>query len=101
MRESEIQKRIMDYLKDKDYFVWKNHMEGVRAKSGGGRGRNPNAGIPDLMAMKDGELLFFEVKGARGRLSPAQKDWHDEAKRNGFIVHVVYSLDDVIDIVGV
>lgn len=99
-QEKVIQKQIIEYLKKKGFLVTKHHMEGVRARHGGGRGKNPYSGYPDLTAIKDGATLYFEVKGPKGILSDAQKKFHAESYRHGVIVHVVRSLDDVIEIVG-
>lgn len=32
-------------------------------------------GLPDYVAVRDGELLFAEIKGDRGRLTPDQQEW--------------------------
>lgn len=94
MKESEIQKKIIDYMRLKGYFVWKNALGGMMV---GGKYmvKNPNAGMPDLCAVKDGITHYIEVKTPKGRLSEAQKKWHATAYRYGVIVHVVRSIDDV------
>ena len=35
------------------------------------------AGFPDLIICRNGGVEFFEVKGARGRLTPAQKQFFE------------------------
>lgn len=37
-------------------------------------------GLPDYVAVRRGEILFAEIKGDRGRLSPDQAEWLDELR---------------------
>lgn len=97
MLETDIQKAIMKYLKAKGYMVWKNLTEGART-GGRGRGKNPNKGIPDICAVKDGVTHYIEIKRPEGKLSEHQIKWHQEAYRHGVIVHVVTSLDQIKEI---
>lgn len=53
------------------------------------------AGIPDLICATPRGVIFFEVKSDDGRLSPAQKERHEELRGLGFTVAVVRSVDDV------
>ena len=55
--------------------------------------RRSPAGFPDLVAVhaRTGELLFAELKSARGRVSPEQQEWFaalDAAARERPGVHV-------------
>jgi Holliday junction resolvase len=43
-------------------------------------------GIPDLMCLKNGELIFIEVKKDTGRLSKLQKYTQSELIKKGFTV---------------
>lgn len=36
---------------------------------------NSGAGYPDLTLVRNGRLVFAELKGPRGKLSPAQQEW--------------------------
>jgi Holliday junction resolvase len=55
-------------------------------------------GIPDLLAAKHDKVWLIEVKGAKGKLTPAQTkfvlDWPG-------VVHIVRSVDDALRLVGV
>ena len=42
------------------------------------------AGYPDLMLLKDGEVIFVEVKEANDTLRELQKKRIDELNNNGF-----------------
>jgi len=49
--------------------------------------RRSPAGFPDLVLVRD-RVLFREVKAEKGRLSPAQVEWHDRLQRAGADVGV-------------
>jgi hypothetical protein len=55
-------------------------------------------GITDLIAMRRGMNLLLEAKIGRDKLRPAQIDFANRAIRCGLEVHVVRSLDEVIEI---
>lgn len=38
-------------------------------------------GLPDYVAVRDGLLLFAEIKGDRGRLTPDQAEWLEALRR--------------------
>ena len=70
--EGKIQKKIIDKLTEQGYYV----INLIKT--------NKN-GIPDLIALKDGEVpLFVEVKTKTGRLSELQKFRIEELKNKGF-----------------
>lgn len=45
-------------------------------------------GIPDLMALKNGETIFVEVKQPTGTLSEIQKYRIKELREKGFLVYI-------------
>lgn len=45
-------------------------------------------GIPDLMALKNGETIFIEVKQPKGVLSEIQKYRIKELREKGFLVYI-------------
>jgi hypothetical protein len=53
-------------------------------------------GLPDVMALIPGAVLFIEVKAARGKLSPAQVDFRNQCLRTHNLHVVARSLDDVV-----
>ena len=70
--EGKIQKKIIAKLTEQGYYV----INLIKT--------NKN-GIPDLIALKDGEVpLFVEVKTKTGRLSELQKFRIEELKNKGF-----------------
>lgn len=54
-------------------------------------------GIPDLLVSRKewGHWLGLEVKLPKGRIKPEQKELSDMG-----LVHIVYSLDDALSVVG-
>ncbi len=67
MNESEVKKQVKDYL---DIYGW-FHFPVIQdfTKARGMRG------VPDRIAMKEGLVLFIEVKRPGGKLSPAQVEF--------------------------
>lgn len=54
------------------------------------------AGLPDLFLFHAGRAWGLEVKTARGRLSPAQRDCHVALEQAGVPTAVVRSVDDAL-----
>ena len=81
MLESHYQKKISDNLTSEGYFVT-NLIKTDRN------------GIPDLLALKDGEPpLFIECKTPKGRLSDIQIFRLNELSLLGFNCFVSYGMD--------
>lgn len=82
MLESKIQTLIRQHLKKEGWFVTK-----LIACS--------DNGIPDLLAIKDGRVIFFEVKQKGKNPSPVQKYKIKELIKYGVEAYVVRSVKDV------
>jgi Holliday junction resolvase len=76
MLESKFQSKIIKRLEADGYYVIK------LIKT------NKN-GIPDLLALKENEIYFVEVKGVKGVLSEIQKYRIEELQKLGFKVEVI------------
>jgi hypothetical protein len=70
---------------------WRSRVEGAIFKGLGVR-----AGIPDIVAIKDGQCYALELKAPDGRLTPAQRDAHAALAAAGATVAVAYDLDDAL-----
>jgi Holliday junction resolvase len=75
MLESARQTKIKKQLEKEGYFVIKLIKTSVN-------------GIPDLMALKNGETIFVEVKQPKGVLSEIQKYRIKELREKGFLVYI-------------
>lgn len=59
--EREFQRTVVQYARLRNWWVW--HDTDSRKNA---------AGWPDLVLVRDGTLVFAELKSARGRVRPAQ-----------------------------
>ncbi len=96
MKESEIQKQIIDYLKVMNIIVIRNNSGRINI---GKRWINlGDAGSSDLIAMHpiSGKLIAIEVKSSGEKLRDKQIEFRDKVL-NGNGIHITaYSLQDVI-----
>lgn len=75
LTEQKIQSKIIKKLKEKGYFVIKLIKTNVN-------------GIPDLIAVKENETIFIEVKRPNGKLSELQKVRIQELRNKNIKVKV-------------
>lgn len=82
MLESQIQAKITQKLKNNGWFVTKLIQTSTN-------------GIPDLMAIKDGRVIFLEVKQPGKKASPLQDHQIEGLIRCGVEAMVVDKLEDI------
>lgn len=80
MKEQDYQSKIIKRLESDGYYCLK------LIKT------NKN-GIPDIVALKPGEVIFIECKLPNGKLSELQKYRIEELKEKGFKAFVSYGND--------
>lgn len=107
--ESDMQQDVIKWAsvcKYKDILEYLHHSPngGGRSKTEGARFKREGvkAGYPDLElnAARHGyHGLFIEMKTPKGRMSKAQKDWHEFLKSEGNSVHVCRSADEAIGVI--
>lgn len=85
MKESILQGRIRVHLINEGWFVVKLI-------------NTSKPGMPDLMAIKDGKVIFFEVKTDKGRVSKLQEHHIEGLNNMGVPAHVVRSVKEVKEI---
>jgi len=98
MKESDIQKSILSYLKANGHLVWRTHT-GPLLGYGGRRLTNPLKGYPDISGVhrsKPGHLFVIEVKSEKGVMSQEQISWRESLIKAGATHIVARSLEDVI-----
>ncbi len=87
-RESDYQRRIIDLAKTCGWRVM--HIRDAPTRSGGYATpvTADGKGWPDLTLCRGADLLFIEVKAAKGKLSEAQERWLDALAATGAEVFV-------------
>ena len=64
MSEAEFQKQIVELAQLRGWRVFHDHDS-----------RRNAAGLPDLILVRSGRLIFAELKSEKGRVSEQQLDW--------------------------
>lgn len=82
MREAEIQSKIIARLKEAGWFVTKLITTTTN-------------GIPDLLCIKSGRVIFIEVKSATGKIAPLQAYRIGQIKKQGIEVIVTNNIEGV------
>ena len=95
MTEGQIQKQAIELLKLSGYLVF-------RLNSGKARNniRLCPPGTPDILAVKDGLVLWIEMKKPGGVLSDAQEKMITDLQLHGQQVLIADSIHDIIKIIG-
>ena len=98
MKESVIQKGIMEYLTmvQRQYnLYWFRAGAGTIRIANKRYFKTGRPGVPDIVVVKDGKFIGLEVKTKTGRQSDAQKLAEVEIKEAGGEYHLVRSISDV------
>lgn len=109
MKESIIQSQIIDYLlfcesQNKLMFSRLNNIPPVQKLANGKMcfRRLPKGvkhGIPDIMIIKGGSVIFIEVKSDTGRQSEGQKIWEKNCLVHGAKYFLIRSVQEVVNII--
>lgn len=94
MKESDIQRTIIDYLNVKKIFHFRNN-SGALPTLHGGFIRFGAVGSPDIIAVVKGTFVGIEVKNKTGKQSPAQKDFQERLEAAGGRYILAKQLEDV------
>ena len=86
--ENEIKRQVKDYLNIKGYFHF-HILQGIGAFKG----------IPDIIAIKNGRVLFLEIKRPGGKQSEHQRQFQIFIEGHGGEYYIVKNLDDLIKII--
>ena len=94
-KEGKIQKEILDYLKSKGIFHWRQNNGAVYdPKINGYRSHTGMRGVPDILLILDGRFIGIEVKTPKGRQSPDQILFQRRCERHGGLYILARSVDD-------
>lgn len=99
MKESDIQKQILDYLALRHIFHYRNN-SGAFVDSQKHFYRFGATGSPDIICVINGQYVGIEVKAPNGRQSEPQKAFQQSLEQSGGRYILAYSLDDVIRDIG-
>lgn len=102
--EKEIENAIFELLNRLGWFAWKNNSTGIYDPKIGkfrkSKNKNVINGASDILAIKNGIVLFIEVKSLTGRMSEDQEIFRDNIVRSGGYYYVVRSCAEVLEIVS-
>jgi hypothetical protein len=62
------------------------------------KGLGVRAGVPDVIAVRDGRTYALEIKSPGGRLTAAQNAAHAALRAAGATVETTFSLDDALTV---
>ncbi len=94
--EQSIQSAILQYLRFKGIFCWKNNTAGIYVRSRNTYIPSHAPGVSDILGiLKDGRFLAIEVKAPKGRISPHQQQFIDEINARGGVAFVARSVEEV------
>ena len=83
--ETFIRKAVVDALRLAGWFVYYNMQMGF----------GQHKGLADLTAMKDGQVVFVEIKTETGRQSPDQVQFQKDCEAHGVTYILARSVQDV------
>lgn len=95
MKETEVQKSIIDYLNWKHIFNYRNN-SGAFKNNAGHFYRFGAKGSPDIVAVYKGIYIGIECKVPKGKQSDSQKEFQRELELAGGVYILAYSIDDVM-----
>lgn len=97
MKEMQIQRQILDYLKEVDGYFFRTNNIGVPLHGGGGYRPSPVKGLADILGVFKGWFIAIEVKSAKGKVSADQAKFLTQIRNNGGHAIVARSVDTVIE----
>ena len=95
MKEKDIQKEILKYLRLRKIFCFKVNNVGIK-KVDGSYIPVGLKGISDILGIYKGRFLAIEVKKEKGIVSEYQQEFINNVNNNGGIGFVARSLDNVV-----
>ncbi len=99
VKEKELQKAILDYLKLKGAVAVKFNNVGIFIPGSGKYIPPREKGISDILACYKGSFLAIEVKGTDGKPTPEQLDFIDRVNKVGGYGIWVNNIDQVINLI--
>lgn len=89
-KESTVVRNILKYLRENGFFAWKLHTGPLSGTTG----------LPDIIALRNGQMFGFEVKRDRKKkATDLQLRRLAELRNHGAVVGVVCCIEDVQKII--
>ena len=96
MRESDIQKGILDYLKWVGIYAWRQNTTGVYNKKRDAYYFHGMAGVSDIIGiLPNGRFLAIEVKREGKKPTDAQQEFMDNITKHGGLAFVAHDIETV------
>ena len=96
LREQDIQRQILDFLRFKGIYCWKNSTVGIFNPKTGGYIPSHAKGVSDILGiLPGGRFLAIEVKRPGGRPSEHQVQFLQEINGRRGLAFIAYSVEDV------
>ena len=98
--EHTIQNEIRVALTENGYTVFRANVGKVKTADGRWFDTGLPKGHPDLYGFRpDGKVFYIEVKNAKGRVRPEQKQFIKTVKARGALAGIARSVEDALDII--
>ena len=99
-KESMLVSEIIKTLYDMGYKVFRVNAGSVKTATGRRFSTGVPAGHPDIYGhRKDGRIFYLEVKVKPNKATDKQEAFIEEARKNGALAGVVYSVNEAVAIV--
>ena len=96
IKESDIQKAILEYLHYRGIYAWRNHTTGIYNAKGGGFIPTGMQGVADILGiLEGGRFLAIEVKTEKGKTTENQDNFLKMIDEKGGLSFVARSIEDV------
>jgi N-acyl-D-aspartate/D-glutamate deacylase len=94
MTEHDLQNLIRLELTELGWLTFRINVGKVKMIDGRWFDTGLPPGFTDLIALKNGQTVFIEVKAKNGKPSQKQIDFINLVKKCGFVAGIVYSIED-------
>lgn len=104
--ERDILNDVCQWLKLNNFFFWRSNNIPVFGMNNGGKmtfrsmPKHSMKGVPDIIVIREGMFIGVEVKRPKAKLRPDQHIFKALCEVNGGQYHVVYSMEDIKEIMS-
>ncbi|NQU99365.1 MAG: hypothetical protein HQ538_01385 [Parcubacteria group bacterium] len=99
IKEQQVQREVIDYLRLTGWYVYKNSSVGIFNKKTGSYIPAQTKGIADLTAIKNSKVIQVEVKRKGGKQSRHQAIFEQDWTEKGG-TYIIGGLDEVISLIN-